>query len=978
VTVGGKVGVRTLLLDGLTPGKHKKTLQKVLDQLARDDLRSCDLKKLQDGPYYRAKLDYENRLLVRFGRRDGATVCFVLEIIEGHAYERSRFLRGARLDESKLEVAEPVVTPDVAPEVRYLHPTRDRFHFLNAPVSLDDAQDTALRTRPPLILLGSAGSGKTAVTISRMRNTPGSIAYVTQSAYLAETARGLFEQGSDDVERDVEFLSFAEYLASHKTPPGKPITFARFRTFFEAHRSKLKFASAHAVFEEFRGVLGAQPEGPLNREAYLDLGVRQSIFLGSEREVVYEAFTRYQAWLIASEYWDSNLVSHAYLSELEPRWDFVVVDEVQDLTNAELSAVLRGLKEPGQFLLSGDANQIVHPNFFSWSNLRSLFFRDSGAGAAVERVHVLSSNYRNAGAITTASNRLLRLKHARFGSVDRESDTLAKATSEKPGVLLGLTLGGKSGEGTLRPIDTATRRSTKAAVIVLRDEDKAVARKHFGTPLIFSVLDVKGLEYETVVLFGLVSGEPKTFEDLIDGVADHALEGEEPLRYARGKDKTDKSVEAYKFLINALYVALTRALSRVIVVEPSGAPPVLRVWDLLGVPLRKELPSLDADVSTLQDWQREARKLELQGKSEQASAIHATILKTQPVPWSVATAQKLDELVDKALNKGEVFKSAKQQVFEIAAFHDDAPMALRMNKLGYQPKALPSTPALSLEQQRHDHFARHVRAERARTVPAAYKVTNLREILGQVDRHGLEHRTPMGVTPLMQAVIARNVPLATELVRRGASLATRDLYGRTAAGWCLAGVLFSAGPVIVDVEWAKGGFAELFELVAPPEVSLEVGPPARRRLVKLARRQGEYLIWLFVEALFRPHAYVNEQGRYFGLEASELVALFEAMPDSILQPNRKKRTYVNGVLARSEVDSTYATSRQLWQREARGVYVPAPGLALTTGERDPDGLDTFDQAVKVLGITRTEAFLTGSYGRLGPRAAPSAPEPKRK
>ena len=953
--------MRVMLLEGLSPGKHKKSLQKVIEQIGRDDLRSCDMKKLAEGPYHRAKLDYDSRVLVRFGRRDGETICFVLEIIEGHAYERSRFLRGARFDESKLEAAAPIEAPDVTPAVRYLHPTRDRFHFLASPISLDDAQDSALRARAPLIVLGSAGSGKTAVTISRMRSTPGTVAYVTQSAFLAETARRLFEQGSEEDERDVEFLSFAELLASHRTQPGRPITFARFRAFFDAHKARLKFASAHAVFEEFRGVLGAQPEGPLSREAYLGLGVRQSIFLNAEREAVFEAFTRYRAWLATAGLWDSNLVAHEYLSQIEPRWDFLVVDEVQDFTNAELATVLRGLKTPGQFFLSGDANQIVHPNFFSWSNLRSLFFRDGSA--EVDRVHVLSSNYRNAAGITAASNRLLKLKHARFGSVDRESDTLAKATSDEPGLLLGVSLSGRPNDPSLRAIDAATRRSAKTAVVVLRDEDKAAASKQFSTPLVFSVLDVKGLEYDTVVLFGLVGAEAQTFAELAEGMRPSDLDGEEPLRYARSKDKTDKSIEAYKFFTNALYVALTRALRRVIVVEQSSSPAVGKLWELLGVPLRKDLPPLEADESTLLEWQREARKLDLQGKVEQAEAIRSTILKVTPVPWSVLDETKLDALVDKALNKGEIFKSAKQDVFEAGALHDDRLMMARTIELGHQPKSLPPASSLSLEQRRHDTLAQHVRAQRDRMTPPSYRIANLREVLVQVERHGLEHRTPAGLTPLMQAVVARNVPLVEELIQRGASLATRDLYGRTALSWCLAGLLHNTSPWVFDDGWATSGFASVFELVAPDEISIEVGPSDRRRLIKLGRHQGEYWVWVVMEALFRPHVFIHRSTRWLGLESRDFVELFERMPDSILPPSRKKRTYVNGVLARSEVESTYATSRRLWRRESRGVYVPAPGISLAVGDRQADGTETFEPAVRVLGITRTESFLPAGAGR---------------
>ncbi len=84
---------------------------------------------------------------------------------------------------------------------------------------------------------------------------------------------------------------------------------------------------------------------------------------------------RYRAWLVSEDLYEPNLVAHAWLAKMEPVYDFVAVDEVQDLTNVQLSLVLRSLKVPGQFVIAGDANQIVHPNFFSRSKVKSLFWR---------------------------------------------------------------------------------------------------------------------------------------------------------------------------------------------------------------------------------------------------------------------------------------------------------------------------------------------------------------------------------------------------------------------------------------------------------------------------------------------------------------------------------------------------------------------------------------------------------------------------
>ena len=96
-------------------------------------------------------------------------------------------------------------------------------------------------------------------------------------------------------------------------------------------------------------------------------------------------------------------------------------------------------------------------------------------------------------------------------------------------------------------------------MIVLRDEDKAAARAHFRTPLIFSVHEAKGLEYPNVILFNLVSGARAVYADLCRDVVAADLEGDE-LDYRRAKDKADKSLELNKFYVNALYVAMTRAM----------------------------------------------------------------------------------------------------------------------------------------------------------------------------------------------------------------------------------------------------------------------------------------------------------------------------------------------------------------------------------------------------------------------------------
>ena len=440
--------MRIVTYRDLRPGRFTKPLERLRAALARGDFAAAGLKKLAPTPYWRAKLSDEARLLMQFAPYNGETVCLFLEVIADHAYEKSRFLRGAPVDRDKIEAGPDDLTPQPEPrarlgwELKWLPPEAVEFDLIDKPIVLDAAQEAVRRHAPPLVIIGPAGSGKTAVTLGKMREATGNVLYVTLSAYLAQTARRLYgAHGYENPRQDAEFMSFREFVDSIAVPEGEEVRFAAFRAWFERRRGGLKGdlrqADAHALLEEFRGVLGAPAGGALTETEYQALGVRQSLYpVGDARAAVHELFEKYRAWLKEERLIDLNLVSHAWRAKVEPRYDFVVVDEVQDFTNAELALILDTLNTKDHFLLCGDSHQIVHPNFFSWASVRALFWRTAQAtedASAAREISILQTNFRNTQAVTGIANRLLRIKQARFGSVDRESNFLVRCASSATG-----------------------------------------------------------------------------------------------------------------------------------------------------------------------------------------------------------------------------------------------------------------------------------------------------------------------------------------------------------------------------------------------------------------------------------------------------------------------------------------------------------------------------------------------------------------
>ena len=956
--------MRLLQYKDLNLRRVKTAFDKVKAAIEAGDFRSADVKKLNAGPYYRARLDYANRLLLQFARverppteagGDGGseTVCLALEVIENHAYERSRFLRGAVVDEARIE-REPAAdakTPALSAEatpLRWLGPGRTQFELLDKPIVFDEAQDEAYRHPAPLVVIGSAGSGKTAVTLARLREAEGRVLYVTLSAYLAQSARSLHAAlGFENPKQEVDFLSYRELLETLRVPPGREVTLPMFAAWCERHRQSLRLLGeldVQALFEEFRGVIGAQPAGPLSLADYLALGTRQSLLNTAQRELAHGLFQRYRAWLAEAGLHDSNLVAFEWRTSIvekvaeqqPPRYDFIVIDEVQDLTPVQLALVLALLKAPGQFILCGDSHQIVHPNFFSWAALKSLFWRGL-AGDAAERtagqpLKLLQANFRNTRAVTELSNRLLKIKQARFGSVDRESSFLVRSTSAVAGEVRLLDAKDK----TLAQLDAATRQSARHAVIVLRDEDKAAARQAFHTPLVFSVHEAKGLEYPHVLLFKLVSSQRQAYAEVCDGVSEADLQGDR-LDYRRARDKADKSLELYKFQVNALYVAMTRAVETLTLVEQDTGHALLA---LLGLQLGEAQTQALAK-STQDEWAQEARRLELQGKAEQAQAIRDAFLQHKPVPWTPWSRALIEELAPKVIDPKNPSSKPRQTVLDYALWHGQHEWVQQLGETGFAPArglmdeegfvgagtSMPPRYGIDGPWLARQQLVRRTVAAVHQRHLQPYQAKNFKDILRAADTHGPDHATPVGATPLMLAATAGNAPLVQALLAKGAEPSRRDEFGHTA--WDHA-----VGRAMREAAFAGSGLPALFELLAPAALDVQTDG----RLVRLERHQGEYWPLMLMLAGLKtqwsqcvtrrldPYRYLS------GFFADQLHDVLQELPAWLWPALRAKRTYVNQVLARAEVHSSYQPARRLWVRTKNGHYFPNPDMQLRAGE----------------------------------------------
>jgi hypothetical protein len=882
--------MKVLVYNELDP-KTIPGFAKLQNYLEADDFKSAEVKKVGDN-LYRARLNQRDRLLFSIYRHQETSYALMLEFIKNHAYEDSRFLRQAsQIDEDKIPtIPNPNGLGDQA--LVYLNHSHRTFNLLDKVISFDDRQQSIYGLQPPLIVIGSAGSGKTALTLEKMKQAVGDVLYVTQSAFLVKNSRDLYyAHHYDNPDQQVDFLSFQEFLESVRVPTGKPVTFQAFQQWFGRYRQG-NLKDAHKLFEEFRGVItGPTTEKSwLSREDYLNLGIKESIYLGEEREAVYDVFEKYLGFLKANQLYDSNIVSHQYLQHIQPRYDFVIVDEVQDLTNIQLYLIIKSLHRAQDFILCGDSNQIVHPNFFSWSKVKSLFYRRDDLQSSNEIIRILNTNYRNSPQVTDIANTVLKIKNQRFGSIDKESHYLVESNGHNQGEVLLL----QDTTSIRQELDSKTKASTLFAVIVMTADQKPTAQRYFSTPLVFTIQEAKGLEYENIILYNFLSQEEARYREISKGVSladlGHGIE------YARGKDKTDKSLEVYKFYVNALYVALTRAIKNLYWIESNPTQPLLALMGLQDAQASLQLASQN---SSLEAWRKEAHKLELQGKQEQAERIRSEILHQKTPTWHVITPATLPELKHKALDDND--KNAKITWFEYGLVYEDRDIINSLLKVEFKAAKQPDK-GLQLLQQKHY---------------GAYGFKKPDAVLKQVDQYGPDFRNIFNQTPLMVAAWMGNTEVIKALFELGADTEKVDGNGLTAFQIALAQADRSEA-------YAKRKLVDIYGLLSPTSMSIQVDGC----LVKLDQNGMEFFMLNLMIALFYR---VMPSKMLFDLEGfatQDFIDAVEHIPNSVLPERRKQRAYLSSILSKNEIDKVDKHNRKLFFRVKRGAYVFNPGLAV--------------------------------------------------
>ena len=908
----------------------EKTFPKTLKQLQTGDFKSADVRKMSGTNFYRARLDIRDRLLFNFVTYQQHKYLLLLEVIKDHNYARSRFLRGgAPVDEDRLA---RIDSPDkeietAAIELPYIHPEVKVIHTLNKFISFDQFQQSVYTLHPPLIIVGSAGSGKTALVLEKLKELPGNVVYISLSKYLVDNASSLYySYGYDNETQEADFLSFNDYLALWKKPDGREVDFNLFERWYSRYQQVVKINEPYRVFEEFKGVITGSPvhEAWLSQEEYMELGVKQSIFSLSERERLYPIFTKYLEWITEENLYDGNILCFEYLQKVIPCYDYVMVDEVQDMTNIQLKCTLASLKKPSNFILTGDSNQIVHPNFFSWSKIKTYFYHSGDGKEKDNPIKILRTNYRNSLNVVELSNNLLKIKNTRFGSIDRESNYLVDTVSQEKGEVL---LYGND-DKKKQELNRRTQNSAKYAVIVPSNAHKAQAARFFKTPLIFSIHEAKGLEYENVILTDFISSHEAEFREITSGVSTDDLQQEE-LRYNRAGNKHDKDAEIYKFYINSFYVAITRAIKNIYIFERLAEHPMLK---LLQMQENKADIHVKEAKSSKEEWLDEARRLEEQGKYEQAEQIRAKYL-----GYEYISQEQLDIIRERALDpslKEVEVKRERKQLFQYAINHRRYDWVDGLARLQFQRAIL---------------YMKELRADR-KEYEKSLRLGNKLPVQTIVQKYGVDFADEDNVSGLMLALYHGQTEIALRLLELGASTTMTDNFERFAVDYLIESYMknktpkewqtnslpfFRVDPFLKNNKQKQSQLADERTLI---QCWGKVRPPVL--IYEFKERQfhvGSHSMLFFLIILMRNlpdfghHTLfgsnrTNQSYSSTVFTVGELINLLAFIPDEILPPSRKKRSYISSILALNEISKDSSYCKETFMRIKRGEYILNPDV----------------------------------------------------
>jgi hypothetical protein len=368
------------------------------------------------------------------------------------------------------------------------------------------------------------------------------------------------------------------------------LSFHRFEKFYQSSFSAANFPSAADSWHAIRAFIKGYSLQELSKQDYQDLPNRErTLSLGLFNKICEQVYPWYQKLCKSENFWDDQDLAHAVLESwhsldpLEHSYSAIVCDESQDFTKLELELIVRlsafsrfTIYPPVSslpFVFAGDPLQTLNPTGFRWESVKAKFYelvvsRLDPGGILKIRMEFknLEKNYRSSKKIVGLVNcihlwrsvllQLVACRPQESWRVDQymapqrfifdqnlHPEQLNECFASEPIILIPCEHGG---ELDFIRSDAFLSHYFRDDVINQRTPNN-----------ILSTTQAKGLEFTFVVLYKFGDEFAKRQFDLADLLKN---------TYDTGQAVENLTLE---YFLNKLYVAVSRAMDEVIVVDTS-------------------------------------------------------------------------------------------------------------------------------------------------------------------------------------------------------------------------------------------------------------------------------------------------------------------------------------------------------------------------------------------------------------------------
>ena len=287
------------------------------------------------------------------------------------------------------------------------------------------------------------------------------------------------------------------------------------------------------------------------KEIYLKLDEQYCLYSSSQRELLYELTLRYQMFLSAEGKVDENDMARQFLNRLMnqkvPLFDFVIADEIQDLTEIQIYCLIRLARNRNNLLFSGDINQTIRPTYFHTGRIESILKTSNTHLGFIK--HQLVKNYRSTKEVVDLANQVVNLRIQRLGLNKKNDYYEIPIRGEQHPIYY---FDAKHPLEMVKLIETGLNRHYVAIVVPDEEEKKNFERLTQQKGAVFTVEEIKGIEKDYIICYNVMTKYKTAWETIIN----------QDVMYQN----------QYRYYFNLLYVALTRARHHLCFIEEDMPP----------------------------------------------------------------------------------------------------------------------------------------------------------------------------------------------------------------------------------------------------------------------------------------------------------------------------------------------------------------------------------------------------------------------